>query len=68
MTYRGPDATFWRMVARLLEEKDHIGGVSLHWAMGGDWRVTAHSKDPRRDVDLPGIEVEADEKWDHSDE
>lgn len=60
-SYRGSDATFWLMLERLLEQREHVGGVSVNWVSGADWRVAARSKDDRRDLDLPGIRSELDE-------
>jgi len=60
-SFRGPDATFWFLVERLLEKKEHIGKVGLYWVKGGDWRLTAEPQDERRDLDLPGQRQEPDE-------
>ena len=67
-SYRGSDATFWRMVEKLLEEKEHIGAVGLHWASGTEeapatWRLTVEGKDARREFDFPGVMSEGDEDW-----
>ncbi len=52
-----------RALEQLLREVDAnaLTGVSLHGHDGGDVRLSYTSKDPRHDVELPGVYAEADE-------
>jgi hypothetical protein len=53
-----------RALQVLLREADcgSLTGVSLHGIEGGEVRISYTVKDDRRDVDLPGVRLEDDER------